>query len=440
MAFSASPNTNGSFSLQNRTDYRAMGIACALFFMWGFLTCLNDILIPHLKSIFDLTYAQAMLVQVAFFTSYVVFALPAGKLVELRGYKSTMVTGLMVMAVGALLFLPASSLASFPLFLGGLIVLAAGITALQVAANPYVASLGPEETSSSRLNFAQALNSLGTTVAPLVGGALILSAEEAMAPEKLQALSAGALQTYRAAQASSVRLPYIVIAAALVVLAVALLLIKLPSSRNNTVDYRPNPLTHESIFQHPWLMAAALGIFLYVGAEVSIGSLMVSYFELPQIAGMQAREAAHYVSYYWGGALIGRLIGAAVLQRIRTGWVLGACALAAVMMVAISLTSHGNVAMWTLIAVGLCNSVMFPSIFALGLVDLGELTSMGSSVMVMAIVGGAIVPYLVGKLADANGLQHALFLPVLCYLFIAAFGFASVRRKPLFPALPPEMV
>jgi MFS transporter, FHS family, L-fucose permease len=431
MAITTTANIPLNNPVRGKTDLRAMSIATALFFMWGFLTSLNDILIPHLKGIFELSYAQAMLIQFAFFSSYFIFALPAGKLVEWRGYKQTMVIGLIVMAAGALLFLPASMLASFGLFLSALVVLAAGITCLQVSANPYVSSLGPERTAASRLNFSQAFNSLGTTLAPILGGALILGSTQ-IEPEKLHSLSAAVLQSYRAQQASSVRIPYLGIALTLLTLALALALVKLPPliSSHITSDFRPGQSTEtlsdrNSIWRHRWLLMAALGIFLYVGAEVSIGSFLVSYFGLPQITSMPERTAATYVGLYWGGAMVGRFVGSAVLQRVRTGLVLGFAATVACLLVVTSMLSHGSMAMWAIIMVGLFNSVMFPNIFTLGLSNLGPLTSKGSSLMIAAIVGGALLPLLEGHLADQIGVQHAFIVPAVCYVYIAGFGFAA---------------
>ncbi len=424
MAISLQPSPALDTNLES-TNVRAMSIATMLFFMWGFLTCLNDILIPHLKSIFELGFAQAMMVQFAFFSSYFVFAQPAGKVVEWIGYKRTMVAGLLVMAVGALLFVPAASIASFPLFLGALIVLAAGITALQVAANPYVANLGPARTASSRLNLSQAFNSLGTTVAPFFGAAVILSTST-LAPGKLHSLSAAALQTYRMEQASTVRIPYTGIALALILLAIAIAVVKLPSM-SFTQDIRPGQFDtsvaiHDSIWRHPQLLLGALAIFLYVGAEVSIGSFLVNYLSLPDIGNLTERAAAHLVSYYWLGAMIGRFAGSAILTRVRASRLLGLVALIAAALVVTTVLTFGNIAVWSIILVGLFNSVMFPSIFTIGLEGLGPLTSKGSSLMVMAIVGGAIIPVAQGFLADRLGVHHAFLLPVLCYLFIAAFG------------------
>lgn len=416
--------------LQQATDKRAMSIATMLFFMWGFLTCLNDILIPHLKGIFELNYAQAMLVQFAFFSSYFIFAFPAGKLVEWRGYKQTMVLGLLIMAAGALLFLPASTAASYGLFLSALIILAAGITCLQVSANPYVTNLGPEHTASSRLNLAQAFNSLGTTIAPFFGSALILSAAP-LAPKQLHSLSAALLQSYRTQQASSVRIPYLGIALALIALAVALAIVKLPTESSYTKDFRPGELTGSStrsIWSEKYLLMGALGIFLYVGAEVSIGSFLVNYLGLPQIGGLPEKTAALFVMLYWGGAMTGRFIGSAILTRVRTGTLLTFVAAVAASLVVISMLSSGYLAMYSIILVGLFNSVMFPNIFSLGLSGLGELTSRGSSLMVAAIVGGALIPLGQGHLADAIGLHHAFIIPTVCYLYIAVFGVLANRR------------
>ena len=411
------------------TDLRAMSIATTLFFMWGFLTSLNDILIPHLKGIFSLSYTGAILVQFAFFVSYAVFALPGGKIVEWIGYKRTMIVGLLTMTTGALLFIPASKAASFPFFLGALIVLAAGITVLQVAANPYVANLGPQRTASSRLNLAQAFNSFGTFLAPFFGGWLILSHIPAVVegPE----LTGAALHASQMQQASSVQIPYLGIALALAVLAIALALVKLPTM-DFTQDFRPgeaNPLTGDKLRNHPQLFLGALGIFVYVGAEVSIGSFIINYLHLPNIGDLTLARAGFFLSFYWGGAMVGRFVGAAILRRFSTGKVLGIAAIMAAALVLLSMLSFGHVAMFSIIAVGLFNSIMFPSIFTLGLADLGPLTGRGSSFMVAAIVGGAIIPLAQGKIADSSiGLHHAFVLPVLCYAYIAYFG---LSRKPV---------
>jgi MFS transporter, FHS family, L-fucose permease len=403
---------------------RALAIVTTLFFMWGFLTCLNDILVPHLKSIFDLSYAQVMLVQFAFFSGYFIFSVPWSKVVNTMGYQKTMVAGLLTMALGAFLFLPAASVVSYPLFLTALLILAAGITGLQVSANPYVVVLGKPETASSRLDLTQAFNSLGTTIAPKLGGLLMLSAAPLAAAQMLQ-LSPKALHLYRVQQASSVKMPYTVIAVALVLLAVVIGTFKLP--KIETAVTRPGEKVNDSIWKHPNLFLGAIGIFAYVGAEVSIGSFLVNYFSLPEIAGFSAKTAAGYVSFYWGGAMIGRFLGAELLKRIKPGYLLGLCAICAGMLVAASMLLDGHTAMWTILAVGFFNSIMFPTIFSLGLTELGPLTGNGSGILDMGIVGGAIVPLIQGAIADHVGIHHAFFLPVLCYLYILFYGLSGSR-------------
>src|SRR5499427_608786 len=354
---------------------RPLAIVTTLFFMWGFLTSLNDILVPHLKSIFDLSYARVMLVQFAFFSAYFLFSIPWSKIVNAIGYQKTMVAGLLCMAAGAFLFVPAASSASFPLFLGALMVLATGITGLQVAANPYVVVLGKPETASSRLDLTQAFNSLGTTIAPKLGGLLILAAAP-LAVEEMKALSPAALHLYRVQEAASVKMPYTVVGITLLLLAALIATSKLPTIPH--AEYRPEAKGADSVWKHPNLFFGALGIFAYVGAEVSIGSFLVNYFGLPEIAGFSAKTAAGFVSFYWGGAMIGRFLGAPLLRRIRPGSLLGLCAVFAAALVTSSMLLGGHTAMWTILAVGFFNSIMFPTIFSLGVAELGPLTGDGS--------------------------------------------------------------
>src|SRR6266481_3719068 len=302
---------------------RPLAIVTSLFFMWGFLTCLNDILVPHLKAIFDLSFAQVMLVQFAFFSAYFLFSVPWSKIVNRIGYQRTMVVGLLTMAVGALLFVPAASAVSYPLFLTALLVLAAGITGLQVSANPYVDLLGKPETASSRLDLTQAFNSLGTTIAPKIGGLLILSAAP-LAIEELLRLSPQALHLYRVQQAATVKMPYVVIGVALALLAVLIATSNLP--KIETATHSDGSNVGDSVWRHSNLIYGALGIFAYVGAEVSIGSFLVNYFGQADIAGLPAKIAAGYVSFYWGGAMVGRFLGAALLRKISTGHLLAICA------------------------------------------------------------------------------------------------------------------
>jgi MFS transporter, FHS family, L-fucose permease len=412
------------------TNYKAMAMVTTLFFMWGFLTSLNDILVPHLKSIFELNYARVMLINSAFFGAYFIFAIPSGKLIEKIGYKKTMVVGLLIMAVGALLFVPAADVPSFELFLAALIVLAAGVTALQVAANPYVTVLGPSRTASSRLNLTQAFNSLGTTIAPYVGGLLILAAAPLSSGE-LQQLSTSALLAYKQHEASSVKLPYVGIALALTALALAIAMFNLPKIEA-TREFRPMGETDAAardLWKRRQLVLGALGIFLYVGAEVSIGSFLINYFTQPDIGNLTVKAAAGLVSLYWLGAMIGRFIGSAVLQKLSTRTVLGTVAVVACLLVLTSMASTGWLAMGTIICVGLFNSVMFPSIFTLGIEGLGPLTGKGSGLLVQAIVGGGIIPVAEGALADHIGIHHAFILPALCYIYIAFYGFKGSVPK-----------
>jgi len=398
---------------------RPLAIVTSLFFMWGFLTCLNDILVPHLKSIFDLTFAQVMLVQFAFFSAYFLFSVPWSKIVNTIGYQKTMVVGLLTMAVGALLFVPAASAVSYPLFLTALLVLATGITGLQVSANPYVDLLGKPETASSRLDLTQAFNSLGTTIAPKIGGLLILSAAP-LAVEQIRQLAPQALHAYRVQEAASVKMPYTVISAALVLLAVVIGTFKLP--KIETATDVGGEKSNDSVWKHRNLLLGVVGIFAYVGAEVSIGSFLVNYFGLPEIAGLSAKTAAGFVSFYWAGSMVGRFLGAPLLQRIKAGYLLAMCALCAAALISLSMILGGHTAMWAILAVGLFNSIMFPTIFSLGVAELGPLTGNGSGVLNMAIVGGALLPVIQGVIADRMGLHHAFILPVICYLYILFYG------------------
>ena len=402
----------------------ALAVVTTLFFMWGFLTCLNDILIPHLKSIFDLNYAQTMLIQFAFFGSYFIFSIPSAKLIDWIGYQRSMVIGLLTMGVGAFLFVPAASAPSYPLFLGALIVLAAGITCLQVAANPYVTVLGKPETASSRLNLTQAFNSLGTFLAPFFGGVLILSTA-AKTIDDIRALPPDALQAYRLHEAATVKTPYVGLGIALVVLAIAIGMFKLPKIEH--AQHKVGEKVNDSIWNHWNLIFGAIGIFVYVGAEVSIGSFLVNYFSQPDIGGLTAKVAASFVAFYWGGAMVGRFIGSGLLQKMNTQKLLGICAVCAAGLVATSMLTTGHVAMYSIIVVGFFNSIMFPSIFTLGVAELGPLTGDGSGIMIMAIVGGAVIPLLQGWIADHIGIHHAFFLPVVCYLYILFFAMSGSK-------------
>jgi len=406
-------NTKPAKTVPFTSNSGAMAIVTTIFFMWGLITVLNDILIPHLKAIFSLNYTQVMMVQFCFFSSYFVFAFPFGKIVERIGYQKTMVVGLCTSGIGALLFLPAALVASFPLFLGALIVVAAGITGLQVAANPYVSILGDPASASSRLNLAQALNSLGTTIAPYVGGILILSNTS---------IGRTAVQ-----EAHSVILPYVGLAGVLFILAIGVALSKLPQMLEMTEARNEAAHANSRIWHYRHTMLGALGIFLYVGAEVSIGSFLVNYFSQSEIGGFSAQTAAKFVSLYWGGAMVGRFIGSAVLRKVQAGVALGSVAMVACVLVMTSMMTTGHVAMAAIILVGLFNSVMFPNIFTLGIAELGPLTGEGSGLLIAAIVGGAIIPVAQGAIADRIGIHHAFVLPVLCYLYIIYYGFRGSK-------------
>jgi FHS family L-fucose permease-like MFS transporter len=504
----ASPNTSTATTATAPGTGQSYGAPLAtvttLFFMWGFLTCLNDILVPHLKSIFDLSYAQVMLVQFAFFGAYFIFSIPSAKIIDWMGYQRSMVVGLLTMGLGAFLFVPAASVPSFPLFLGALIVLAAGITCLQVAANPYVTVLGKPETASSRLNLTQAFNSLGTFLAPFFGGLLILSATTRSIGD-IRALAPDALQAYRLHEAATVKMPYVGLGITLVLLAIAIGSFKLPKIEH--AQHKVGEKVNDSIWNHPNLIFGAIAIFVYVGGEVSIGSFLVNYFGQPEIGGLTEKVAAGFVALYWGGAMVGRFFGSALLSGAKaaymgfasiggvllflfSSWVahtwadelvapvghisfvaflwaivsvlvaarplfalvavvaavlgiglvlrgghlvpttrvlLGICAVCAAALVAISMLSTGHFAMYSIILVGFFNSIMFPSIFTLGVAELGPLTGDGSGIMIMAIVGGAIIPVAQGAIADRIGIHHAFFLPVICYLYILYFALSGSK-------------
>jgi len=406
----------------------ALAVATTIFFMWGFLTCLNDILIPHLKAVFELNYAKAMLVQFTFFGAYFLMSLPAGRLVAHLGYKKGIVAGLAIAAVGALGFWPAAELRVYEAFLGALFVLATGITVLQVAANPYVALLGPEQTASSRLTLAQALNSLGTAIAPLFGGLLILG-NTVKSADELAALGAAEQLAYRTQEAQSVQGPYVGLAIALALLAVFVYLFRLPALNETTEQTDPGKHTLMDALRHRHVLFGVLGIFFYVGAEVSIGSFLVNYLSMPNIGGLTEQQATGYVSAYWTMAMIGRFAGSAIMTRFSPRILLTLFAAANALLLALTMASEGHVAMYSVVAIGLFNSIMFPTIFALSIERLGALTNKASSLLIMAIVGGAIIPFLQGLLADRIGLHLSFILPLLCYGYILFYGMWGSRPR-----------
>jgi FHS family L-fucose permease-like MFS transporter len=401
MAGSTSENSTATVAdgQQKATQTFAFIAMTCLFFFWGFITVLNDILIPFLKESFDLNYTQAMLVQFCFFGAYFIVSPFAGKLIDKVGYQQGIVLGLLTTASGALLFYPSASLHIYGLFLLAFFVLASGITILQVAANPYVAALGPEHTAASRLNLAQAANALGTTVGPIIGAALILGVV--------------------AADASAVQRPYLMIAGLLVGAAIVFRNIRLPILAHVEAT---GEAPESSVWEHRPLVLGALAIFLYVGGEVSIGSFLVNYFSESSIAGLSTAEAGEMVAYYWGAAMIGRLVGAALMRYVAATKYLAVNAVIAIVMIIVSMNSTGNLAMWSILAVGFFNSIMFPTIFALAVQGLGSLTSKGSGLVCQAIVGGALIPLIQGFAADSIGIQLSFIVPMLCYFYIGWYA------------------
>ena len=405
----------------NKMSFKtALYALMVLFFMMGFITSLNDILVPYLKKVFQLNYTQASMVQFCFFSAYAVMSIPSSKIIEKLGYKQGMILGFVIAAMGCLLFFPAVSYHSFVIFLFSLFILATGIVLLQVAGNPYVAILGNPETSSARLTLTQAINSVGTFLAPNFGSLVILSALDHSSAE-------------------AVRIPYLGLAAALIAIAFLMYKLNLPTIDANDTDAEldHDDEKHSSAWSYTHLVFGVIGIFMYVGAEVAIGSYLINYFEQPEIAGLTHATGAVYVSFYWGAAAIGRFAGVVVLNKFKPSMVLSFCALMAISMIVISINTTGDIAMWTIISVGLFNSIMFPTIFTLAIKGLGKHTAQGSGFLSTAIVGGAFIPVIYGALVDyikhttnneALGLRTAFLIPIACYLYIVWFGFKGYKK------------
>ncbi len=394
----------------------------ALFFIFGGITSLNDVIIPKLKDLFTLNYFQALLVQSAFFAAYFIFSIPAAAIVRKAGYMRSASIGLLIMTAGCLLFIPASQSGTFAVFLFALFVLAAGITTVQVVANPLISLLGKPATTSSRLTFAQAFNSLGTTIFPIVGGWLILGS---LAQVDATTLSGAALDAYRTAETQVVVNTYLALALALVIVAGVVW-----TRRNrlpNVVEDSGSVLRAFNLLGRPRFGFGAACIFLYVGAEVAIGSLIVNYLIQEDVFATAAADAVTYVGFYWGGAMFGRFIGAAVLRVVSPGKVLAAVATGSIILILITANSTGQLAGWSLLLIGLMNSIMFPTIFSLASEGLGKRAAEGSGIIAMAIVGGAVIPPLTGLIADASTLRFALILPAACYAVIAAYGIYARR-------------
>jgi len=405
------PNISSAQEAEANGGYRfALISLTTLFFMWGFITCLNDILIPYLKGAFNLSFTQAMLIQFCFFSAYFIVSLPAGMVVSRIGYQKGIVLGLAIACAGCLLFFPAASSQIYGIFLLALFVLASGITVLQVSANPYVTALGDPKTASSRLTMTQAFNAFGTTVAPFFGSYLIYGATGE---------HGGGTPS-----ASDVQVPYLILAASLFLLALIFMYLKLPKLNHTSAS---TGVFKGGAWHHKHLVLGAVGIFMYVGAEVAIGSMLVNYLASPAVGGLSEAGAAKLLAYYWGGAMVGRFIGAVVMQKISGGYVLAFNACMAIALILLSLSSTGDIALWSILGVGLFNSIMFPTIFSLALHQLGKDTPQGSGILCLAIVGGAIIPLLQGMLADTIGVTLSFLLPASCYLYIAYYGLVGSR-------------
>ncbi len=406
----------------------ALTVLAAVFFMWGFATVLNDILVPHLKAVFQLNYGQSLLIQFVFYLAYLLMSLPAAKLLERIGYKRSIVAGLAGMAGSALCFVPAAGLASYGLFLGALFLLASAITLLQVAANPYVALIGPAATASSRLNLVQALNSAGTTVAPIFGGMLILARSSGgtvpgdilLTPEQ------------RLVDAQAVQLPYVLVSLVLIALAVLVWRVRLPDLAPESRRAAREERKLHSLWRHRNLVLGVPAIFIYLIAEIGIGSTLVSFISLPNIGAMSHADAAQYLSLFWGGAMVGRFAGAFAMRRLSAESMLTLVSVGALVLTLIAILGSGKVAMWCLIAVGLCHSVMFPTIFTLGIRGLGPLTEEGSGLLIMAIAGGALAA-LQGVIADHIGLQLSYLLPAACYIYVLFYAALGCRVSEVLP-------
>lgn len=430
--------------MKNKSYKTAFTFLTSLFFLWGFITVLVDSLIPRLKEVFTLTYFQAGLVQFAFFGAYFLLSIPAGMILSKIGYKKGIVLGLSTMAVGCLLFYPAASYRIFGIFMLAYFVLAGGMTILQVAANPYVAVLGSEEGASSRLNLSQAFNSLGTAIAPAIGAMLILS-DKVKSKEEIEGLSATAKETYYISEAAAVQSPFLGIAAFVLLLALVFVFVKLPK----LIEKVPSG-GYNALLEKKSLIMGAIGIFVYVGAEVAIGSYLVNYFmEMSLFEAIKNNSimrsisetilskdintvdnkaiVAAFVTFYWSGAMVGRFIGAYLTKIIEPAKVLGWFALGALTLILISMNTSGFVAMWSILAVGLFNSIMFPTIFTLAIDGLEDLKPQASGILCTMIVGGAIIPPLYGLLTDNMGFKLAFVLVLACYAYI--WYYAKTKSK-----------
>jgi len=409
---------------------KALSLLATLFFMWGFITVINNTLLPHLRSVFDLNYTQTTLIESVWFIAYFFASMPSAWLIERIGYKRALVIGLAIMAAGALMMIPAARIPSYEVTLVALFVIASGITLLQVAANPYVAVIGPPESASSRLNLVQAFNSMGTTFAPLFGGYLILSRTvSGTTQEGAQQLT----EAQRLADAQAVQLPYLIVALVLVVLAFVIARAKLPALGAHTGRAKAEERKRLSLWRHRNLVFGVPAIFIYLIAEIGVSNLFINFVSAPNIGDMTHAEASNYLFLLWGGMMVGRFIGAFLMRGIAAEHVLAAFSIGAFVVMIAAATLQGPIAMWALILVGLFHSIMFPTIFTLGIRDLGALTEEGSGLLIMAIAGGALV-IVQGWLADTYGLQNSFFLTAACELYVLFYAIWGCRSPKAAPA------
>jgi MFS transporter, FHS family, L-fucose permease len=416
---SASPESGDSHIDAPQLQLFVMG----LFFIFGGITSLNDVIIPKLKELFTLNYTQAMLVQFCFFAAYAVIGIPGARLVKKIGYMRGAVAGLLTMMAGCLLFIPASQTATYGVFLFAYFILASGVVIVQVVSNPLISLLGKPETAHSRLTFAQAFNSLGTTVFPYFGAILILGGLATVTADQLSGVE---LDAYRTAESQAIVNGYLCVAVALAIVAGVVWMFR--NALKGEKHEASEGLAGLDLLQRPRFGFGALCIFLYVGAEVAIGSLIVNYLMQDHVMGLQEQAAGKLIGLYWGGAMVGRFIGSAVLRVLSPGKVLAFVSAATIALLIISTQTNGDISGYSLLAVGLTNAIMFPTIFTLACEKLGSRAADGSGIINVAIVGGAVVPLLTGIIADAtSSLAMALVLPMLCYGIIAAFGIYARR-------------
>ena len=403
-------------------DRAVMSLLASLFFTWGFITVINNTLLPHLRSVFELSYTQTTLIESVWFIAYFVAAIPSARLIQRVGYKKSLVTGLAIMAVGSLMMIPAARLPSYMITLIALFVIACGITLLQVSANPYVAVVGSPEAASSRLNLVQAFNSLGTTLAPLFGAYLILGRSSSGTAEAGRVLT----QAERLADAQAVQLPYLIVAAVLVILALVIARFPLPALNSSAQRATKEQRAGMSLWRHRNLVFGIPAIFIYLIAEIGVANLFINFVEQPHIGNMTHEQGAHYLFILWGGMMVGRFLGSALMRKISAENVLALASIGAFIVMMVAALGTGHVAMWALITVGLFHSVMFPTIFTLGIKGLGPLTEEGAGLLIMAIAGGALV-VVQGWLADSFGLQRSFLLTAVCELYVLFYALWGAR-------------